>query len=221
MISSSRVFAAINLFSLSKDEILTLNGVSSIKSSTPVNFSKSEIFLPSLPISFPLNSSLGRSIILEVNSLTVSAAILGSAWEIIIAASFWASSALMVLNFSIYLISSACDSCSTLWKISVFASSGLIFAISESFSFCRAIISSISLCFSIILVFSSSSFSSFWSIFSSLMRRRFWISSILANLWSSIFWALISACSRTDSAFFLASLSISSSVSLALSILAL
>ena len=40
--------AAIYLFSLSNDEILTVNGVSSTISSTPVIFSKNQIFLPSL-----------------------------------------------------------------------------------------------------------------------------------------------------------------------------
>ena len=218
MIKSSRVFAATNLFSQSKDEILTERGVSSINNSTPVNFSKSEIFLPSLPINFPLNSSLGKSIIFEVNSLTVSAATLGKAWEIIIAASLLASSALIVLNFSIYLINSSWCSASILSIICCLASSGLIPAISESFIFCWSINWSASLCFSTIFIFSSSSFSSFWSIFSSLNKSLFWISSILASLWSSIFWALTSACSRMTSAFFFASSSISSSISFTLSI---
>jgi hypothetical protein len=78
-IKISSVFEATNLFSLSNEDILTDNGVSSINNSTPVSFSNNEIFLHSRQISFHLNSSVGKSITLEVNSLTVSAASFGIA----------------------------------------------------------------------------------------------------------------------------------------------
>ena len=51
-----------------KEESFTHPGVSSISNSTPVVFSKNEIFLHSLQINFHLNSSFGKSTVLVVNS---------------------------------------------------------------------------------------------------------------------------------------------------------
>ena len=213
------IVAAIYLFSLSKDETLTVNGVSSTISSTHVIFSKYQIFLPSLPISFPFISSLGRSILLVVNSSTLFTATLGNAWATIIAASLSASSFLMVLSFSIKIIMSFWYSFSTLEKSCCLASSLVNLAISEILFICSWIILSISFCLSVSFTFSCSNFSSFSSIFSSLARSLFWMTSIFSSLCVSIFWAFSSAISSDFSAFFLAASNISSSISFTFSIL--
>ena len=91
LIKVSIVILAISRRNGSNEDTTIASGVSSIIKSTPVTDSIVLIFLPSLPISLPFISSLGKLIVLVVCSLVTSLAYLCIALTIKFLAFSWAT----------------------------------------------------------------------------------------------------------------------------------
>ncbi len=186
--SFSKLRRAISRRNVSKADRVTASGVSSIITSTPVAISKARIFLPSLPITRPFISSLGKATTLTVDSTVCSAAHLWIA-RLIISLAFLAtvpcnSSSCLLINTAFSAFNS---SFRRLSKI-CFASSADKEAIfcSRSFSSAISAFSWLSFAFrasSCFLTFSCRPSVSF-SFRSRSSRRRSMFSSFCASLFS-------------------------------------
>ena len=219
LINFSKDNFAICLLIGSNPETMIVKGVSSIITSTPVARSRVLIFLPSLPITLPFISSLGRLTVEVVVSAVWAPEYFCIDWTIISLARFFSSSIPSCSISLIFFITSSSLSFSTLSRIisiafsllrsAIFSSlsnwSSFIFLISSLISItCFAFSCKTVFCFSISLDFFSKNSSFFTSLCSFLFTCLFLsISSFLAS--SKIFTALFFESSDISAALFFAS----------------